>query len=258
MNALILYYKMPPTGYCTCCNKAFKTNLLINCSICKKAYRHACVKLSLEELKVFNDNIDNGLNWSCTGCREFGIELNGLKALILQLQNDLQDLKRDRTPPVLPEPIQMEDIIVELNERNRRKSNLIIFGIDEQNQGESPENRLTSDKTAVRNILRVIDPELSIPDVKPIRLGSFSERKTRPIKITLNTEESVHNLIRKSKILRTHKDYKNKKVSIAFDRTPRQQQYFQKVKQELNERKQSGETNLRIKYVRGMPQIILN
>lgn len=76
----------------------------------------------------------------------------------------------------------------------------------------------------------------------------------RPIKITLCEEDIVHNLIRKAKTLRDSNSFK--KINISLDRTPRQLEHYKSLKRELNQRISDGETNLKIKYIRGIPKIV--
>nr|CAI5825417.1 unnamed protein product [Callosobruchus analis] len=160
--------------------------------------------------------------------------------------------------PVVSDPTQFEEVVEEVNQRNRRKRNLIIFGVDEQNQQEPPQVRLEREKTFIKNMIQAVDSEVELPDLRPVRLGLFTTGKNRPIKIVLSSEDHVHRLIRKSKVLKTHKDYKKKKLSISFDRTPRQLEFYRNLKIELENRKQAGEANLHIKYVKGIPRIVLN
>jgi hypothetical protein len=44
--------------------------------------------------------------------------------------------------------------------------------------------------------------------------------------------------------------------TFSEDRTPRQTQYLKSLREELNQRINSGETNLTIKYINRVPQII--
>lgn len=92
--------------------------------------------------------------------------------------------------------------------------------------------------------------------MKPVRLGKYDATKNnpRPIKISLRDEATVHNFIRKAKTLRDRETFKN--VNISLDRTPRQIEYYRTVKNELIQRSSEGETNLQIKYVRGIPKIV--
>lgn len=246
---------MPPnTAACSCCNKVFKTNLLIKCGVCKKTFKHSCVDITLEELRILNDN-SKGYDWSCINCRDFGNELKDLKSLIVKLQNDIQALKSENSySRSTIHQDNFEEILEEMHQRNIRKSNLVIFGVKEQDQELLALNRAELDKTEIVNILHAIDPEANVLNIKPIRLGHFNTTKIRPIKISLDDEKHVHNIIRKVNILKNNRTYKN--ISVSFDRTPRQIEHYRTVKKEFIERKEAGEHNLKIKYVKGIPKII--
>lgn len=246
---------MPPsTAVCACCNKAFKLNLIIKCCVCKKTFKHSCVNINLDELHILNDT-NKGYDWSCVNCRDFGNELKGLKALILKLQNDILALKSDHSDNSSSvKHDDFEEILEEINQRNIRKSNLVIFGVKEQDQELPVSTRIESDKTVVVNIMEAIDSNLNVQNIKPIRLGSFNTGKNRPIKITLDDENLVHNVIRKANVLKKNMLYKS--ISISFDRTPRQLECYRKIRKELKEREDAGEQNLKIKYVKGIPKIV--
>nr|CAI5841504.1 unnamed protein product [Callosobruchus analis] len=154
--------------------------------------------------------------------------------------------------------MQFEEIIEEVNQRNIRKCNIVVFGLDEVNQEESPENRTARDGLAVSKVIHAVDLDFDMPSVKPIRLGKFQSGRNRPVKIVLRSEDDVRRIINKANNLRTHRDFKNKRIFLSYDRTPRQLEYYKNLKKELEERKQAGESNLKIKYVKGIPRIVLN
>lgn len=94
--------------------------------------------------------------------------------------------------------------------------------------------------------------------VRPMRLGKFNGKssKSRPIRITLCNENLVHKCVKASKILRSNPQFAN--IRVAFDRTPRQTQYYKELQQQLSERTQAGESNLIIKIFSGMPKRVTN
>lgn len=240
----------PSTALCVCCNKLYDQTLMAQCSICKKLYKNTCINLSGSEIRSINSK--KGVEWSCEDCREFGNDLMSLKAIIIELKNDIQQLKDEKI--TRSNDFDIEDVIAEINERNKRKCNLVFFGLKEQDQGQPVELRTANEKSSVENILRTIAPSINAVNIKPTRLGHYNEAKCRPIKISLPTEDQVHLAIRSAKNLRKHQIYKN--ISISFDRTPQQIQYYAKIKNNLAERLNSGENNLKIKYVNGVPKIM--
>lgn len=238
---------------CTCCNRSYDAVCMVKCSICKKLFKNTCVDITANEVRVLNAN--KGYDWSCLRCREFGNEIKDLKALILKLQDDIQTLKAvNNESKTEPSSTFFEEIIEEINERNKRQRNVVIFGVTEPNQNLSNEARENSDKAEVSDILHTVLPELNTNNIKPIRLGRFITEKIRPIKIRLDNEVDVIKVIRHSNTLKNSRF--NNKVFISVDRTPRQLEYFKKIKDELNRRKNAGENNIKIKYVNGIPKII--
>ena len=153
----------------------------------------------------------------------------------------------------MPSSSFFEEIIEEINERNKRQRNLVIFGVTEPNQNLSTEARENNDKSQVSDILHTVIPELNTNDIKPIRLGRFAVDKSRPIKIRLDNDNDVFKVIRHCNTLKNSR-YRNK-VFISMDRTPRQLEYFKMIREEFNRRKNAGENNIKIKYVNGIPKI---
>lgn len=237
---------------CSCCNRSYDAVGMVKCSICKKLFKNTCVDITANEVRILNMN--KGYDWSCLRCREFGNEIKDLKALILKLQDDIQTLKAENNESkTVPSGTFFEEIIEEINERNKRQRNLVIFGVTEPDQNLPNEARENSDKSEVSDLLHVVLPELNTNDIKPIRLGRFATDRTRPIKIRLDNETDVLKVIRHSNTLKNSR-YRNK-VFISVDRTPRQLEYYKKIREELNQRKNAGENNIKIKYVNGIPKI---
>lgn len=225
---------------------------MIKCSVCKKTYRHICVNITIDELNILTDQ-EKGYSWSCKNCREIGNQIIDLKNLILSLQNDIKALKDEKISQKSSREFDFEEVIMELNDRSIRKKNIIIFGLPEQDQTGPAENRLQKDKTAVSEVLKVIDANVNTMLIKPTRLGRFTNNKARPLKITLQDELEVLNVIKKARNLK-NSPYKN--VSVAFDRTQRQIDHYKKLQEEMKS-KNSGDTQeFKIRYFNGSPKIV--
>lgn len=244
---------------CACCNEQFEQHLGITCCVCKNTFRHSCVKLSTSEIRTINSK--KGIFWSCKKCSEMGTDLNSLKAAIVALQSEVKLLQSKNsdtnTAPNTNDLI--EDITCEIVDRERRKSNLILFGIPEQDSQITEAARSDKDRDLVSSILQHLSDgshgSFPLPEnMKPIRLGKFSADKHRPIRVNLKSENSVYKIIKQAPRLKLSPVYKN--VSIAFDRTPRQIAYYKKLKSELDARIEAGEDNLKIKSFNGQPKII--
>nr|CAH7719522.1 unnamed protein product [Callosobruchus chinensis] len=159
---------MAPTQIvCSCCSKLYDAAYMIKCCICKKQFKNSCVDISSAEARLLNSN--KGCDWSCKVCRSFGNDIKDLKALILKLQDDIQAFKTTRSDDAtLNRNEFLEEVISELSERNKRRKNVIIFGVPEQDANDDGD---TADKDKVTDILHTIDRNFSLQDVKIVRLG---------------------------------------------------------------------------------------
>ncbi|CAH1997509.1 unnamed protein product [Acanthoscelides obtectus] len=170
-----------------------------------------CVSITANEVRTLNAN--KGYDWTCVDCRAIGKDIKGLRALIIELQND---------------------IISEVIERQKRKTNIILFNVKEPDQAKSKKEQTESDSTTVLDIVSKVDPELTLTNLKPIRLGPFAGNKIRPIKITVESPDIAQKVAMNARKLNTSRIYRN--VRIAPDRTKKQLEYYKEVKRELTER----------------------
>nr|CAH7769086.1 unnamed protein product [Callosobruchus chinensis] len=127
----------------------------------------------------------------------------------------------------------------------------IIFGVPEQDANDDGD---TADKDKVTDILHTIDRNLSLQDVEIVRLGKQTGGKIRPIRVTCNIEQQVSDIIRNAGKLKNSR-FKNK-VFVATDRTSKQLAYFMELKDQLKERMDAGESDLKIRHFNGLPRIV--
>lgn len=237
---------------CKCCNKLSEAHLAVTCSVCKDRFKNTCVDISANEVRTLNSN--KGYDWTCGDCRTVGKDLKDLMALIINLQNDIKELKAEKNSSKNNFTLDFEEIVTEVSERQKRKNNIVFFNVAEQDQSVPSTERQNKDKSEVINVITIVDPEISISNIKPIRLGPFITGKTRPLKITVENEDIVKKILKNSKKVKSNQKYKN--TILSADRTPKQMEYYKKVKQELNDRIAAGETNCKIKYVNNIPKIV--
>lgn len=84
-------------------------------------------------------------------------------------------------------------------------------------------------------------------------LGKF-DGKIRPLKISLASASDVFKTLGSSRKLKSDQIFNA--VRITSDKTPKQRLYFQNLRKELDKRRSDGESNLTIKYVKGIPSIV--
>lgn len=154
----------------------------------------------------------------------------------------------DRHSNNIPE---LDVIMSEINERQKRARNVVIFGVEE-NGGRDDKGRKLADIEFVNGLMSFLEVEPGVSKVS--RIGNSSENKRRPLKVTFQSESDVLSVIRATVKLRGANDYRN--VFISFDRTPKQLSQYKVVKEQLDLRKAAGEQNLKIRYVSGTPTIV--
>lgn len=174
---------------------------------------------------------------------------------IISLQNEIKELKShpktfqpsssELTPTIITS---CDDAIMELQERAERSKNIIITGISEQICSNAIDRRELDAHKAFQ-IMQIIHP--GCPEIKKVfRLGKYEDKKTRPLKICFDSQDTVKT------ILRNKLNVKLDGVRVFSDQTPYQQKYMANLKKELHQRQENGETNLTIKYIKGTPKIV--
>ncbi|XP_031336994.1 uncharacterized protein LOC116166261 [Photinus pyralis] len=188
-----------------------------------------------------------------------GSDITDLRAVIVQLKDEVAQLKANFESNKATSKIDsnlFEDILHEIEDRQRRKRNIVVFGADESTLG-STEERESADAGIVKKMLTCLG---STPDeldnVKLFRLGKFDggRPRPRPIKVIFPNEATAYSILRKSKELKSSQDFGN--IYVSSDKTRRQLDHHRSLRKELSERIEKGETNLKIKYVSGCPIIL--
>jgi len=128
-------------------------------------------------------------------------------------------------------------------DRERRKSNLIVYGLPEAPASTGLECQ-SCDLSSIQELVHS-EFNISLETTKCIRLGRRSN-KPRPLLIS-PIEISTRSLIlRNAKELRNSTSFK--RVFIAPDLTPQERLHNKQLRAELTRRKESGETNLIIRH----------
>jgi len=191
-------------------------------------------------LKSFNKRFDD----LSTEINKLATENSFLKTKISELENKLIEIEKTTLTTQFDEL----NILNELTDRQSRAQNIILYNL--------PENlNNTQNPISDGDSLKLIFKEMKV-DYNPInfnRLGKPSER-TRPLKITLADTKSVFETLRAQSSLRHSPDFKD--IRFSSDRTIKQREQMALLRKELESRREKGETNIIIKYIKGNPQII--
>ncbi|RUS84616.1 hypothetical protein EGW08_007643 [Elysia chlorotica] len=122
--------------------------------------------------------------------------------------------------------------VAEIEERLKRKQNLIFFNIDESSAAEA-KDRIEEDSKNILKVLEKIDVENCVDFEPPTRLGKKGEAP-RPLKIRFNSSEAC------SRILKSASKLKGTKIYISRDMTPLERREWKELLEERNRKRQEA------------------
>lgn len=254
-----------------CVKQLGSKSTAVECSSCESFYHSKCVDIDkqvCDALKTIN-----GFRWLCHKCNEkadvcdnrkcgscklipqFLDMLEKLNDTVDALKQEISTLKKSETRS------DFEEIVSEVTDRINRKRNLMVFGVAEPDSSLSADVRSGMDFQTIKEIVKFVSPNINdalVENINVFRVGRLKSAEVpRPIKVELRGESDVRQLLKqvqlKRQSLKSHLTYKS--ISITMDRTARQQSLYKEVKAELDIRRNAGEKNISIKYVKGIPQI---
>lgn len=133
-----------------------------------------------------------------------------------------------------------ENIIHELKDRLYREKNFILINVPEG-------TGVNSDVTFIKNALS--DTQIKLDSVTAIRLGKKIANKSRPLKVRLECPADVIHVLKNKKLLF------GETIKCFGDNTEQERLRFKALVSQIKEREKNGESNLTIKYIRGVPRI---
>jgi hypothetical protein len=258
---------------CGTCNKNVDDEG-VQCDICDLWFHLKCGKVSKKIFEALKQN-DEKLKWFCGQCNKFFpkmikiIEMNNaLKEEMNKMKEELKHKNEKDTQEInnLKEEIErlktktnekeaknyngtnISDAIGELEDRNARKSNVIIYGIVESESEDISEKR-KKDEESVNELSRNI--QIKLKPKKVIRLGK-ANNKPRPIKVIFDSQEEAISFKRS---FWSKKPENYSRVFVSDDLTFIQRGKLREVKQELKDRREKGES-VKISSRNGMYVII--
>lgn len=149
------------------------------------------------------------------------------------------------------ENLNFDNMLSELHERSQRARNLIIIGIDEI-RSTNIEERRNHDTAEVNKVLQLAVPD-PVQPTRLIRLGKYTDGKSRPLKACFETPGEAKTILRNKSAI-------NREISsvrIYSDETPWQKKNMQQLRKNLKRRTEAGEKDLTIKFLQGMPKIVV-
>jgi hypothetical protein len=221
------------------------------------------MRREVDELKISEKRISRGLEDGLKKCEAeisaLGIAVKGADdkispklsdAVEVEITKHAQEIIEIRTEmKKVDEKIdgtvreRVNENVLEEQERNARKANVICFGMEESSEEETMA-RIEHDTKYVQDILTSLHCEDS--EIKQvIRLGKKpskeeiqSGKKPRPLKVVLGTETSKNEVMNKARKLRSTQ-YQG--IFIVQDMTQKERQLRKVLVEERDQRKANGE-----------------
>lgn len=204
---------------------------------------------SLNDLKVKLSSLDSTF-------KEFKKSLDNVSAELVKVKQD-NTILNSEVKALHERVFQLEhtrssncltdfDIVEESRARILKENNLVIFNVS-----DSINEDASVPLTLVKELFQDLSCSVTVSSV--VRLGKFGSRP-RPILVKLYTSSEVRSVLRsKSKIRNIHRW---KEVSISEDMTSLQRSHMKSLRSQLRTKRESGDLNWFIKYVRGVPTLV--
>lgn len=240
---------------CTKCDIDLNPEKEISCDLCRKYIHSTCSSLSRLEIQCLKSK-DRKIIFYCETCSDFKSQLgklNDLNETVQKLETKLKTLQDNLTLPKTEAEIKITtenvttQVVDELLDRQSRERNILIFNLEETETGNI-EDRNAIEKTKLTEILSSIDNQININNLQFMRLGRYSQDKTRPLKIILPSKHDVLNILKNKRKL-------NLNVGIQADLTVMQRNHLKNLRSKLEEINKNG-GNKTIRYINGSPQIV--
>ena len=163
-----------------------------------------------------------------------------------RLEQRMESLENNNYSENTAQPASTSTINETLNEqkeRENRAKNIILFNIPESSK-PNPQDRTKEDTDFVTRVFQTLEIEDYDID-KCIRLGKKVSGKSRLTRVTLKSQESKGNVLRKSRALENSEDFSD--IYIRPDLTRLQRTEQRMLRDELRSRRDKGEDNIFIR-----------
>jgi len=179
-------------------------------------------------------------------------ENNSLRAELSSLKTKFDNLDVGSTTPQTT--AFAAQLLRENSESNKCAFSAILYGITES-RSASAALRIADDNSEVSRVLESISLPVS-NNFKLFRLGGPSSRKPRPLKMIFSTKDEAASLLRSYRSALNDGLKLPDNLRIVRDKTTLERQLLRSSHAELELRQQSGESDLCISYINGVPSVV--
>ena len=234
--------------YCDVCNG--KVIGLIN----EMAKLDAKVEAVSKELEEVREHVDMNSRQIKDEITHLWVEIDSVKAQLSKANENDESINRqvqELTTALINDGPWSEAIKKEVDsglksvredveeqiEIDRRRNNLMLFGVAEMDAGE--------DSEVVKQLFSTLKLDYARHVESLVRIGKFSTEKSRPIKLRIKSFEGKKEILIRAKLLRELEGYKG--VFIAPDLTRKQQALDKDLRMNLKTIKEAGQKQAFIK-----------
>lgn len=191
---------MDGVSICSECKKGvIKDSDGLNCDLCKAVLHTVCAGLSRLEADCLKSK-KRKISFFCSKCNLVDT-FKSLKKEIERLSNEVIELKRKNADNKHTEfnigngdLAATEKIINEIEDRQKRSKNLIVYNVPElilenTENAENTDNRNADDLSKCKTVQQGLIDGSKIKQC--IRLGKHNTDKTRPIKLVFDSQEDA-------------------------------------------------------------------
>lgn len=230
-----------PFPICIIC-KNTDSQLKIQCDGCKR-YLHVACAPDAEEVGRLTRQRARGTRFFCDSCDTSIDQFAEIKLILSSIASRLEKLELNSAKT---SQFTFEETVREAKERAQRENNVIVYGVAEE----------SNDRAVVAGLMGALSPgdELIKNIVYVSRLGKIINNKPRPLRVTFNNPYSVGDVLRLNNKLKSIPLYKN--ITLRRDRTVYQVGLFKECQNRVNQLRNNGILDVRIKYVHGVPEVV--
>ena len=241
---------------CGDCKKKIYTNdPPVECDFCNNVFCFKCSDISskAQYIKLSSSaKEEEGMMWFCIHCR---FSNPGVKKMLVKVTKieETQTSVLDRLDSLEQQNEGLDDkiknAVIEQREVDLRKLNIMCFGLKESTE-ENVDIKNEAEKTnlsrIIHDVLEVSEEDFSV-DGSLVRIGTFDENKTRPLRFKAKTFESKKKLLETARNkLKNQDDPELKDVFFKPDLTKKQRaeafaRRENRRKEKAKERRQSTE-----------------
>ena len=217
--------------YSKCCSAVTKNDLKLVLSSCMRELREDIVADIRSEIKAVHSKIDK-LNGRVD---DHDSELRKISNKVTALESSIDPGNLSATGK--------EEFFVEIEERRKRASNIIVYDLPKDPDG-------ACDLDVINVIFKKV-PDFPVA-ISAHRFGVARDDKPEPLKVSFASSDDALQVLKNKDKLIAHTE-----ILVKNDLTPTQLSFLKFVQQELSTRIKNGEKNITIKFVKGIPRIVL-